>query len=761
MPGTVAATPLILGAPGIYEHPDTARSALAGVQMDVCAFVGVSPRGPVREPLVDETWRYDRPCVTPGGLRRRSVAVPVESFDQYRRLFGDFSGPGRLPYTVASFFEQGGRRAYIVRIVHDYHESYDEDPILNRSGVARGVVWRKPAPPSNSPVLTLTGATESELTVGGEPDLAVGSLLSLPLPGGAIAWRVVTGVELGQVPDVGSPGTVVTLDLPLSEPPESAELVEGILLEARNEGSWGNGLQAALGCSTSPLAIEPELPVTVDGISLGPEETLPTGSLLRFTRPDGTPAYRFAADVRRQEHPDRSGSFLRVTFDRNLEQVPEAAELVEGTLVIDDGAGGTERHERLGFSPVHPRWAGTVLCYESVLVYPHWCWGERDIELDESKPQPDEPSLNSAGEPQFTGGEDRYADIRCDDFFDSHWTQGDPDPGDGVHALTHLPDLSTVVAPDLYSPEPLVPTEPVVEQAVTAGPTFERCLGHGPAAEEPVPSPPELGRLHLDPEHPTDLETIILLQNRLVGLAEMLRSFVVLLDVPPGLSHRGILQWRSAFRSSYSAAYYPWLRVSRGDDRRDALIRLNPSGPASGIIAHQELLHGVPHGPANLLAAGVVDVDDAVSPALHDELHPLGINVFLRERDGIRLSAGRTLSRDPKYRQLTVRRLILMLRRVLEQQTNWMVFEANTAALRADMRAMLRTYLRHLHRTGAFSGANEEEAFFVRCDDELNNQRVIDAGKLIAEIGVAPSEPLEFIVLRVSRGGDGTLLVEA
>jgi hypothetical protein len=103
--------------------------------MDVCAFVGVAPRGPVRVPVVNETWSDDVPCVEPGRPRRRTVAVPVESFDDYRRVFGGFEGPGLLPYSVAAFFEQGGRRAYVARIVTDY-----SDPSKNAAAVASGTV---------------------------------------------------------------------------------------------------------------------------------------------------------------------------------------------------------------------------------------------------------------------------------------------------------------------------------------------------------------------------------------------------------------------------------------------------------------------------------------------------------------------------------------------------------------------------------------------------------------------------------------------
>ena len=92
---------------------------------------------------------------------------------------------------------------------------------------------------------------------------------------------------------------------------------------------------------------------------------------------------------------------------------------------------------------------------------------------------------------------------------------------------------------------------------------------------------------------------------------------------------------------------------------------------------------------------------------------------------------------------------------------HWMVFEPNTPSLWSEVRHLLNNYLRQLFIAGAFKGESEEEAFFVRCDAELNHRRIVDAGQVIAEIGVAPAEPLEFIAVRITRGGDGTLAVES
>ena len=292
-----------------------------------------------------------------------------------------------------------------------------------------------------------------------------------------------------------------------------------------------------------------------------------------------------------------------------------------------------------------------------------------------------------------------------------------------------------------------------------AGAEFAPCVPIEVESSEPDQDNHRLPELRLNPLVAEDLKYITDLQTRVVELAALLRHFIVLLDVPPGIQQRDIVTWRSQFSSDYSAAYFPWLNIASLDDQRDALILLNPSAVAAGIIARQELTFGVQHGPANALAHNVVSVAEKISPRRHDELHPQGINIFLSQRDGIWLSAARTLSRHSDYRQLSVRRLMTMLQRVLHQQMQWTVFEPNNRHLWTQVRHLLNNFLRQLYIAGAFKGSSEEQAFFVRCDGELNNQRVLDAGQLIVEIGVAPAEPLEFIVVRITRDGDGTLSV--
>lgn len=672
----------VLGAPNLYQAPDELRRTLGAERMDLCAFVGVAPRGPARVPVEPDAGRWNRAYVEAHRERRRSVAVAIDSWDAYRRLYGGFEGPGRLPYAVASFFEQGGRRAYIVRIVHGY-----DTPIEDQAAVARA-----------------------------------------------------------QVPGLISSGGDVTL-------------------VAKNEGSWGNRLRAALGYRARPLVLKPA-DTTTTALTLAGDDLHPPGTLIRLTVPSGGDTHHYELrHVVRSGERGLAGSTERERFlvlNVATSAMPLHAEVVEAELVLEDGSGVRETFDGLGLAPAHPRWLATVLYRDSALVNPEEGWLEATLTPDDPHAIPANGQRRLVDNPiAFSGGADRYEDITHRDFFDPGWVAGNLHPGDGVHALTPLSDLSLVVVPDLYVPEP--PPDTQVDAAVPslAGAEFAPCVDLPVAAEVPAPARHRLPGLLLDPTLPSDLVRIIDLQQALVELADTLQRFIVLLDVPPGIDPQRILYWRGHFGSAFSAAYAPWLNIANPEAAHDRLITLNPAAVAAGLIARQELTFGVQHGPANTLARGVVSLDELISPQRHDQLHPLGINVYLPRRDGIWLSAARTLSRDPDYRQLSVRRLMTMLQRVLYRQMQWAVFEPNNSALSARIRHLLSNFLRQLYIAGALKGSGEEQAFFVRCDGQLNDPRVLDAGRLIVEVGVAPSEPLEFIVIRILRDGDGTLTVEA
>jgi len=269
-------------------------------------------------------------------------------------------------------------------------------------------------------------------------------------------------------------------------------------------------------------------------------------------------------------------------------------------------------------------------------------------------------------------------------------------------------------------------------------------------------SPTALTGLILDPRRGGDLAKIGALQQRVVAFCEDTQDLIALLDVPPGLSQGQIETWRAPFDTRWAAAYHPWLvPARRGDGARD--WPRPPSAVAAGIVARREFERGLPHGPANEIARQIVALAEPQPDGRADALHPINVNCFVRDPRGIRLIAARTLSRERAWRQLSVRRLILMLRRTLLVETQWAVFEPNGPALWDALSRAIENLLRGLFRGGAFAGRSEAESFFVRVDRSLWR---LDRGELAIDIGVAPAEPLEFLLLRLARNGDGTLSLE-
>ena len=120
----------------------------------------------------------------------------------------------------------------------------------------------------------------------------------------------------------------------------------------------------------------------------------------------------------------------------------------------------------------------------------------------------------------------------------------------------------------------------------------------------------------------------------------------------------------------------------------------------------------------------------------------------------------RTVSSDPEWRYLNVRRLFLFLETSILQSTSWIVFEPNGRALWKSIVRNVSAFLKIQWLQGALVGATPEEAFYVKCDEETNPQESIDLGRVITEIGVAPSKPAEFVIFRISQFAGGSEVPE-
>jgi phage tail sheath protein FI len=205
--------------------------------------------------------------------------------------------------------------------------------------------------------------------------------------------------------------------------------------------------------------------------------------------------------------------------------------------------------------------------------------------------------------------------------------------------------------------------------------------------------------------------------------------------------------------STYAAAYTPWLEVANPNPlAARPTVETPPCGHVLGLIATNDRVNGVHHAPANLRLEWVADWTVDYTTDEHARHNDNGINVLRAPCDGgLRVLGARTLGYEPVWKFLNVRRLLIFIERSMLELLSWCVHEPNNHETRAKARLCVTAFLLELLQNGAFAGATPDESFGVRCDESNNPPELRDSGALLIEILVAPTIPMEFIVLRIGR----------
>ena len=243
----------------------------------------------------------------------------------------------------------------------------------------------------------------------------------------------------------------------------------------------------------------------------------------------------------------------------------------------------------------------------------------------------------------------------------------------------------------------------------------------------------------------------ILVQRELVRVCERVVGRIALVDPPPDLDPNAALQWRAASHidSPSAAAYYPWVEVS--DPATGATTEVPPSGHAAGLWARVDERTG-PHSAPT--AEVVLATDGPVADLRASEQHQLnraGVNC-LRAWPGPELRAwgACTLSGDPELRYLHRQRIVGHLAASIAQGTRWAADEANDTRLHERLRTVIGAFLNQAWRAGALQGDAPAQAYFVRCDQELNDEQARASGDVVVEIGLSVRRGGEFRVLRIA-----------
>jgi len=253
-----------------------------------------------------------------------------------------------------------------------------------------------------------------------------------------------------------------------------------------------------------------------------------------------------------------------------------------------------------------------------------------------------------------------------------------------------------------------------------------------------------------------DRDGVKAIQLAMIAHCERMGDRVAILDPLPGLNAQQALDWRmneAGYDSKYAALYYPWIQVAnQNPGATSTTMFMPPSGHMAGIWARSDGERGVHKAPANEVIRGVLGVAINLTHGEQGVLNPVGVNCIRAFAGrGIRVWGARTLSSDPAWRYLNVRRLFNFVEESIQAGTQWVVFEPNDYALWQRVKRDISAFLKRVWMSGALFGATPEEAFFVKCDAENNPPETRDVGQLIIDIGLAPVKPAEFVIFRISQ----------
>jgi hypothetical protein len=215
-------------------------------------------------------------------------------------------------------------------------------------------------------------------------------------------------------------------------------------------------------------------------------------------------------------------------------------------------------------------------------------------------------------------------------------------------------------------------------------------------------------------------------------------------NLAPGYGGSLQLGQNEAHALSYGALYHPWLIT--GQDQR----AMAPDGAIAGLMAAMARDRGCWIAPANI---PIQDVDGLAPAIEYAELLPLDqakVNIIRPVANGLITLAADTLSDMPEWRYIHVRRLMILLRRATLRAGMVYAFEPNNTITRRAVERSISFLLDDLQRRGAFAGARSEQSFRFATSTTANDR---DNGRIAFEIGVAPSQPMRFLLLHLAQQG--------
>lgn len=259
------------------------------------------------------------------------------------------------------------------------------------------------------------------------------------------------------------------------------------------------------------------------------------------------------------------------------------------------------------------------------------------------------------------------------------------------------------------------------------------------------------------PDLVKDHEGAFYSQQVVVNHCESMGDRFAILDTRIGDHDQQVYDQWSEIDGANGAIYYPWVKVP-GFDGGYNLVP--PCGHVAGVYARTDRRRGVHKAPANEVLAGLVDLERILTNRDQDEFNKRRINCLRSfPGRGIRVWGARTLSGLTEWTYVNVRRLFLTAVRWIHWNMQDVIFEPNDPRLWARIERELTGYFNAQFRAGALKGESPREAFYVKCDAETNPPELLERGQVVTEIGLSPTIPFEFVVVRLIHGARGVTII--
>lgn len=756
--------PVTLTYPGVYiEEISSGVRTITGVSTSITAFVGAARRGPINK------------------------AVRLSSYSDFERTFGGLSADSDLSYAVRQFFLNGGRDAYVVRLVKN-----------------SGKATRTLKDSNGQDVLKLTALDEG--ASGNYIEVRIDYQSATPSGTLANTFNLTLNYAPADAPQENRSETFQNLSMNSYDRRYVENIINGssrlvkverlakldTIKDMKGYSLSGNltlsDLQRDDNHDQLQIAVNASTPVTIQIMDADLQGTDLTARLktlcaaiqeeVRVANPDSFASFSCS--------PDTSNSRIRMESGQSGETssvrvLPGTRSDLANRLQLGTANGGTEVDAIAAIRPAevpeHGNLTSGVLA--DVSTVPSTTSNSFKLSLDS-----DTSCLINLGDIKASGSvlkaqlEDiatriqtavhtvksaklAYSHFSCTVKDDNKLVLTAGTRGKGSSVVVNAADQSDIAAilnllGDAIS---LRPQNMMLQNG------FEVAYTQEDAYNVFIANQPRKGIYALDE---VDLFNILCLPGVTdAGILQDAAAYcddrraLLLIDVPQEVREpaaiAALVSGPALPKSKNAAIYYPWLQIA--DPLKDGkLNNFAPSGTLAGLYARTDSTRGVWKAPAGTEATlvGVQGVTYILTDAENGTLNQLGVNcirtfpVFGAVAWGARTLRGADQMAD-EWKYVSIRRTALFIEESLYRGTQWVVFEPNDEPLWAQIRLNIGAFMNNLFRQGAFQGKTPREAYFVKCDRETTTQNDINLGIVNIVVGFAPLKPAEFVVIKLQQ----------